>query len=98
MTPQETLTLDIAVQRKNILYLQEKLEKSVAYKRVVEAEDCLLELKLLCKCEKEYCTITYGSNTGNYDPCNDMYWKDVECHICGKKKSYFDDEEMYNNY
>lgn len=28
--------------------------------------------------------INYRSDTGNYDPSSDKYWKDMDCGLCGK--------------
>lgn len=36
-------------------------------------------------CSHEDCDITYGGNTGNYDPSADCYWKTYTCNICSKK-------------
>lgn len=32
-------------------------------------------------------TMEYKSNTGNYDPSADCYWRDYHCHDCDKRWS-----------
>lgn len=43
-----------------------------------------LIVDLQSTCQHENVEIKYKSNTGNYDPYADCYWKEFKCTDCGK--------------
>jgi hypothetical protein len=61
----------------------EKITKLNILKRnIVRANKDLAEYQESCK-HKE-ATFKYGSNTGNWCPADDAYWKTFDCPRCGK--------------
>lgn len=56
-------------------------------------EDCKLDiLKLQKICPHNNLEYIHGSNTGNYDPTQDIYWVEYRCNICKKHWTEYDDE------
>lgn len=57
-----------------------KRQKKIAkhYKAITEIQDN-------CPHPTEHLYVKYGANTGNYDPMDDSYWADYQCHSCGKR-------------
>jgi len=64
-----------------------------------EIKDLQNELLLVQdNCIHEQIIYEYKSNTGNYDPCSDSYWVEIECLCCEKKFSYEDYESGYRSF
>lgn len=64
-----------------------------------EIEDLNKELQIAQdNCGHNQIVYEHKSNTGNYDPCQDSYWVEVECLCCDKKFSYEDYESMYTKF
>lgn len=53
--------------------INNKIEK--LYKEIETIEE---------KCDHKNKTMTYRSNTGNYDPHEDCYWREYSCPTCEK--------------
>lgn len=55
-------------------------------KTEIEAlQKIIVAIQKQCSHPKEALEQKSGSNTGNYDPSSDCYWKDYICHLCEKK-------------
>ena len=56
---------------------------SKAHKIQAEIDDLNIQLdKYQEKCKHKRATYESGSNTGNYDPGADAYWRDYDCPTC----------------
>ena len=47
-------------------------------------QDKLHKIQSKCSHPNGAVTIVYKSNTGNYDPSQDCYWKEMHCKLCDK--------------
>lgn len=48
-----------------------------------ELSNQLNEIRNLCKHPKDMLTVKNNSNTGNWCPSDDSYWKECKCNVCG---------------
>jgi len=56
-----------------------------AKRMIADATAALAAVQAECTHPKEGLSITPRSNTGNYDPSADSYWKEFDCTLCGKR-------------
>lgn len=68
-------------------------------KKSLKEEISLLENKieeLKNSCNHRNRIQNYTSNTGNLDPNDDVYWKNIKCLDCGKAISVSSNNKCYN--
>ena len=63
-------------------------------KQIEDLQQDLKEARL--KCKHTRVIYSYESNTGNYDPSEDAYWNDITCIDCGKRQTYYSEEDSKN--
>jgi hypothetical protein len=75
---------------KNIINKQ-KLIISKAYQKIKDLQK---------SCPHKNVNAAYKSDTGNYDPSEDIYWVEVSCLDCGKFMSFDSkrDNKKYRSY
>ena len=70
-------------------------EIELVIKKIKKYQDKLASLQ--SECLHENVNAFYGSNTGGYDPDDNMYWVTVKCLNCDKSM-WFDSVEDEFNY
>ena len=62
--------------RLKIIGLQDKIK---------QLQEDIKSIQSKCKHPKKFVTKKYCSNTGNYDPSQDVYWIEYHCDRCNNK-------------